>query len=445
MTLIWPGLDGPVIDYISQAPKEDWRRKFPRKLVILGSTGSIGRNTLSVLEERPDQFIVSGLAAGRNIDLLASQAIRYRPEALAVMDDSLAPPLRELLPADYQPLIFTGAKGYAILASWAEADLVVSAQSGAAGLPATLAAALAGKVIALANKESLVLAGGLLRSICRRSGAAILPLDSEHFALFQCLSGRGQEIARLVLTASGGPFRKLSPCELRRVTVEDALKHPNWNMGRKITIDSATMMNKGLELIEACHLFGVPAERVEVLIHPQSIIHSMVVLADNSMLAQLAVPDMRGPIASCLFWPRSPGPILPPPDLASLDNLSFEHVDSLRFPALDIAREALTGFSLPDVELKAPCVALNAANEMAVEFFMGGLCHFDEIPTLVHGAIATLGHLTGELGAWTYSEDMDIADSAVEIWQNLRKLDERGRDFVRSCVYGRSLRPEEED
>lgn len=443
MTSLWPGRLGSRIDYISAPPSEDWRASFPRRLVVLGSTGSIGRNTLSVVEEGRGKLKITGLAAGRNVELLARQATYFRPSVLAVLDGGSANSLKALLPADYSPLVLTGVEGYATLASLPDADLVVSAQAGSAGLPGTLAAAMAGKVIALANKESLVLAGSLLRKICAHTGASILPLDSEHYAIFQCMAGREQGVAKLVLTASGGPFRNLSTEEMRKVTVKDALKHPNWSMGRKITIDSATMMNKGLEFIEACQLFGVSPDDVEVLIHPQSIIHSMIILDDNSMLAQLAVPDMRGPIAACLFWPHSSGPILPAPDLASLGKLTFEEVDRARFPAVDFAREALISSSgLAGESMINPlCLIMNAANEMAVELFLDGACHFHEIPALVKGAMSAL-----DVSSWLTSRDYlednkEIPELVSAIWESLRELDSRSRNFVTSCVRYRSAWP----
>lgn len=435
MTLLWPALNGPIVDYISSPPSLEFCEKSRRKLVILGSTGSIGGSTLSVLERRPENFEVLGLAGGRNVELLARQALLYRPPFLAVLDEIHAARLRELLPESYKVEILSGVGGYAALAALPEADLVVSAQVGAAGLPATLAAALAGKVIALANKEALALAGKLLRGVCRRSGAAILPLDSEHFAIFQCLSGRGQNLSKLVLTASGGPFRKLSFGEMRKVLANDALKHPNWSMGRKISIDSATMMNKGLEIIEAHQLFGVSEERIEVLVHPQSIVHSMITLDDNSMLAQLAVPDMRGPIAACLFWPQSPGPILPAPNLAKIACLTFEEADSERFPALNLARQAMKNEM--EEQVNSACVVMNAANEMAVEMFLMGKCAFTDIADLVKAAMQDLTEVSELSLPDLQNPKNNIPSLAAAIWDSIRSLDARSRDFVRTCLLDR--------
>ncbi|WP_308622022.1 1-deoxy-D-xylulose-5-phosphate reductoisomerase, partial [uncultured Desulfovibrio sp.] len=303
--------------------------------------------------------------------------------------------LRPLLPAGYAPEILTGREGYARLAALSGAHAVLSAQVGAAGLTGTLAAALAGKMICLANKESLVLAGGLLRAICAGTGAAILPVDSEHNALFQCLAGRGQEARTLVLTASGGPFRGRSADELRRVTPEAALAHPNWRMGAKISIDSATMMNKGLELIEAVHLYGVAPERIRILVHPQSVVHSLAEFADGSFLAQLGAADMRLAIGHCLNWPRCEPAGAPSLDLVAVGSLTFEEPDPAVFPCLRLAREALAA----DRAAPAPsgfgpaCVALNAANEAAVELFLNGGCGFMDIPDLVEAALAALPHL----------------------------------------------------
>lgn len=443
MSLLWPALNGSAIDYISSPPPERWPGKERRELVILGSTGSIGRSALSVLERRPESFQLLGLAGGRNVNLLARQALLYRPPFLAVLDDASAAQLRKLLPMNYKAVILSGVQGYATMASLPDADLVISAQVGAAGLPATLAAALAGKVIALANKEALVLAGKLLRAICRKTGASILPLDSEHFAIFQCLSGRGQNVSKLVLTASGGPFRKLTFKEMRKVNANDALKHPNWSMGKKISIDSATMMNKGLELIEAHQLFGVSPDRVEVLVHPQSIIHSMITLDDNSMLAQLAIPDMRVPIAACLFWPGSSGAMLPAPDLAEIGSLTFEEPDPVRFPALDLARQALNN-EVSD-NINSASVVMNAANEMAVELFLGGKCGFTEITELVRAAMLALDRLSLESLPDMQNSEKDIPSLSASIWESLRSLDKRSRNFVETCLLGRSRLTDESD
>lgn len=378
--------------YISAVPDEAHSLPWPRRLAVMGSTGSIGRNTLRVAEGAAKAveglpctpggaFRIEALAAGRNIALLAEQAARWRPAYLAVQDESGehgVDALKKLLPRGYHPVILAGPEGYAALAGLDSVDMVVAAQAGAAGLRAAAAAAAAGRTLCLANKESLVLAGDLLRALCAKSGAVILPVDSEHGALFQCLIGRRPEdVARLWLTASGGPFRGRDRAFLSTVRPEDALRHPNWSMGAKITIDSATLMNKGLELIEACRLYGVCADEVGVLVHPQSLVHSLVELKDGSLMAQLAEPDMRLPIALCLAWPLTPPRAvtgIAALDLAKAGTLSFEQPDTDTFPCLNLARRALD---------EGLTVELNAANEVAVERFLRGELAFTDIPELV--------------------------------------------------------------
>lgn len=364
--------------YISRLPTA---ADFPRRLVLLGSTGSIGQSALKVVADHPERFTVLALAGARNAAGLAGQAAAFRPPLLAVLDESTAAELRSLLPAGYAPDILVGPEGYVQLATLAEADLVLAAQVGAAGLPPALAAAAAGKRIALANKEALVLAGSLFRRACAASGGSILPVDSEHNALFQALAGHdGHAVRRLILTASGGPFRGRTRQELAAVTREQALAHPNWSMGAKISIDSATLMNKGLEVIEAHHLFGLPAEAIEVVVHPQSIVHSLAEYEDRSLLAQLGPPDMRIAIAYALAYPhRLPLP-LAPLDLAALGRLTFEAPDPEAFPCLGYAFAALrAGGTCP--------AALNAANEVAVEAFLAGRIAFSRIPDLVAEAL----------------------------------------------------------
>ncbi len=380
MAVLWPGREGPGIRYISPPPQARWQRTRRRSLVILGATGSIGRNALDVVERHPQSFAVTGLACARSVSRLAEQAARHRPPRLAVLDGEAARALEALLPAGYTPEILTGAEGYRELASTPGADTVLSAQAGSAGLRGTLAAVLAGKAVCLANKESLVLAGDLIRHLCPVTGAAILPVDSEHYALFDCLCGRGDDALSLTLTASGGPFRGRRAEDLEGVTPAQALKHPNWNMGAKITIDSATLMNKALEFIEACQLYGVEPDRVHVLVHPQSVIHSLVTFRDMSQLAQLAVPDMRLPIGSCLMWPRVERPLCAPLSLAEVGSLTFEEVDDAVFPAVGLARKAVQtrgGLS----------VVLNAADEAAVALFLAGRCGFADITRLTAAAM----------------------------------------------------------
>lgn len=371
--------------YISPLPLEKLHDFFPRGLVILGSTGSIGRSALAVLEalepEQSRQFPLKALAAGKNIELLARQANRHRPGLLAVQEEHLIAPLRRLLADGYHPEILAGQAGYARLARLEEAQLVLSAQVGAAGLRATLAAARAGKIVALANKESLVLAGGLIRAICAENGAVVLPVDSEHNALFQLLMERlCPEPAKLLITASGGPFRGLTRAELQHVTPEAALKHPNWSMGAKISIDSATLMNKGLEVIEAHQLYGLPPDQIDVTVHKQSIAHSLVCFRDGSYLAQLGTPDMRMPIAHALAWPRKIPSGVPVLSLNSAPDLSFESPDPVNFPCLQYAYEVMRkGGGYP--------VILNAANEIAVEAFLNRRIGFLGIPELILAAL----------------------------------------------------------
>ncbi|MFW6217262.1 MAG: 1-deoxy-D-xylulose-5-phosphate reductoisomerase [Desulfohalobiaceae bacterium] len=352
-----------------------------RSLVIMGSTGSIGASALKVVREHPDMFQVVGLAAGDNVQLLAEQAAELRPRVLALRSQDMIPGLQRLLPEGYQPQLLHGQQGYVQLAGLPEAELILSAQVGAAGLASTLEAAQQGKVIALANKESLVLAGGLLRKACAVSGAAILPVDSEHNALFQALQGQDwSEASRLLLTASGGPFLGWSRQQLAGVTREQALKHPNWSMGAKISIDSATMMNKGLEVIEACHLFGVGPEDIQVLVHPESIVHSLVQYQDGSVLAQMGIADMCIPIGFCLSYPHRLVLGLKPLDLVQVGSLSFRRPDPEAFPCLELAKQALAaGPSHP--------AALNAANEVAVQAFLENRIGFMDIARLNQEAL----------------------------------------------------------
>lgn len=370
-----------MLHYITGLPSPAWETTFPRSVALLGSTGSIGVSTLRVIERHPELFTVTALAGGRNIELLTEQALRWRPPYLGVQTEEGRAALRAKLPHDYRPEIVAGPEGYAALAALPEASTVLSAQMGAAGLRATWAAALAGKVICLANKESLVLAGAMLRDLCARSGAVILPVDSEHNAVFQGLQGRDPAtVKRIILTASGGPFRGRDRAFLATVTPEQALRHPNWSMGAKITIDSASMMNKGLEVIEAHHLYGLPPERIGVLVHPQSLVHSLVEYADGSLMAQAGTPDMRLPIAYCLEWPLCLDAGVPPLDLARAGALTFEEPDLLSFPCLDLARRTIgQGSALP--------VALNAANEAAVAAFLAGGIGFMDIPDLIGRAL----------------------------------------------------------
>lgn len=369
--------------YISSWPASVEPEKFPRTISILGSTGSIGTNTLNVIEQHPDLFKIVALAGGRNAKVLAEQANKHRPEYLGVLDDSVSKELKGLLDSDYHPEILSGPEAYKTLASLDEVRLVLSSIVGAAGFEPTLAAALKGKIIALANKESLVLGGHIIREACRVTGAIILPVDSEHNALFQGLLGHnGTEVSRLILTASGGPFRGRDLEFLKTVTRDQALAHPNWDMGAKISIDSATLMNKGLEVIEACHLYGLPPEKVDVVVHPQSIIHSLVEYVDGSQIAHLGVPDMQIPIAACICFPKAVPLELKQLNLAEIGTLTFEKPNSDVFPCLRLAAEAFSaGESYP--------IVLNAANEIAVDLFLKEKIAFLDIPAIIAKALDT--------------------------------------------------------
>jgi 1-deoxy-D-xylulose-5-phosphate reductoisomerase len=373
-----------------------------KRLALLGSTGSIGEQTLSVAAEFPDRFRVVALGAGRNVGALAEQVRRFRPERVAVADAAGARELRERLGAE-TPALGVGAEGLVAVAEH-PADLVVAGLVGAVGLAPTLAAIRAGRDVALANKEVLVMAGALVQREVQRRGVRLLPVDSEHSAIFQALAGqRREDVARLVLTASGGPFRSWPAEKIARASVAEALAHPNWNMGPKITIDSATLANKALEVIEARWLFDVAPERVAVVVHPQSVVHSLVELVDGSVLAQLGVPDMRVPIACALAWPeRLPlgGPRL---DLAAVGRLEFEPPDPKRFPCLALAWRALAGSEA------APAV-LNAANEVAVAAFLAGELRFPDISAVNERVLDD--HLAARRGRPVASlEDILAADA----------------------------------
>ncbi len=350
-----------------------------KKISILGSTGSIGKNTIEVVNNHPDKFKVVGLAAKNNINLLQSQIQTLRPEVVAVFDEPAAAALRKMnLPVE----ILSGEQGLVSVATMEKADMVVSAIVGSAGLIPTYEAVKAGKDLALATKEALVMAGSIVISEASENGVRIIPVDSEHSAVFQCLHGRDmQEIRKIILTASGGSFLRKKISELDAVTPEEALRHPNWDMGRKITIDSATLMNKGLEVIEACWLFHLPPEKVEVVIHPQSIVHSMVEFVDGSIIAQMSVPDMKGPISYALSYPERFAGILPVLNLAEIRELTFEEPDLKKYPSLSLTYEAIRAGGT------MPCV-LNAANEVAVEAFLNRRISFTEIARVVSETMA---------------------------------------------------------
>lgn len=361
-----------------------------QNIAVLGATGSIGASTLDVIARHPERFRVAALTANRHVEELARLCVRYRPDYACVADGSRAPLLRERLAAAGLPCkVLSGEAGLVEIASLPAIDCVVAAIVGAAGLRATLGAAMAGKKLLLANKEALVTAGPVFMDAVRASGAILLPIDSEHNAIFQCLppfaSGElaSKGIRRILLTGSGGPFRARTRAELRRVTPEEACAHPNWVMGRKISVDSATMMNKGLEIIEAHWLFGARPEQIQVVVHPQSVVHSMVEYTDGSVIAQLGHPDMRTPIAQALAFPERIDAGVPPLDLARIGALNFEQPDFERFPALGLAYEALKcGGSAP--------ATLNAANEIAVAAFLEGRLPFLHITTVIEEALGSV-------------------------------------------------------
>ncbi|HZJ30412.1 MAG TPA: 1-deoxy-D-xylulose-5-phosphate reductoisomerase [Vicinamibacterales bacterium] len=354
-----------------------------KRIAILGSTGSIGRSALAVVDAHPSRLQVAALAAGDNAALLAEQINQYKPRVAAIATATGLDRLRPALSSATTTRVLSGADGLLEVASHPEVDVVICASAGTAGLEAVLAAIEAGKTIALANKEVLVMAGALVMEAAQRNRVSILPVDSEHNAIHQCLHGRNpDEIRRLILTASGGPFRALPEADLERVRPEAALRHPTWQMGRKITIDSATLMNKGLEVIEAHWLFGVDADRIDVLIHPQSIVHSMVELNDGSVIAQLGITDMRLPIQYACSYPERWDTALPTLNLAKAGRLEFHEPAHDRFPCLALAYRALrAGGTLP--------VVLNAANEVAVEAFLDGKLGFTAIPRVIEKTMNT--------------------------------------------------------
>ena len=349
-----------------------------RKIAILGATGSIGKSTLDLIERSPERFEVVAVTAATNSEALADIARRTGARLAVVADQSRVADLAERLSGTE-----CRAAGPEALSEAAagEAELVIAAIVGCAGLEPVMAAVEAGKTVALANKEALVTAGALMTEAASRNGATLLPIDSEHNAIFQCLAGnRKDDVSRLILTASGGPFRKASLGEMRAATPAQAVAHPNWSMGAKISVDSATCMNKGLELIEAHYLFGLPSERIDILIHPQSVVHSLVEYVDGSVLAQLGSPDMRIAIAYALAWPERMATPAERIDLARIGKLDFEAPDVERFPALRIAREALeAGGAAP--------IVVNAANEVAVAAFLAGAIRFTDIVTAVEEAL----------------------------------------------------------
>lgn len=354
---------------------------FPRKLAILGSTGSIGQSALKIIDLHREKFSLLALTGAKNIKLLAKQALTYRPKYLGVLNQNLANELRSLLPSDYTPTILYGEQGYLEIAQLEEVDFVLSALVGAAGLGPTLEAIKKGKCVLLANKESLVLAGDLIKKLSKKHASVILPLDSEHNAIFQVSQPHFSHVEKIILTASGGPFLNFQG-DFTKITPKQALKHPNWSMGAKISIDSATLMNKGLEVIEAYHLFGLDLNKIDVLIHPQSIIHSLVLFKDGSHLAQLGYPNMQIPIAYALGYPERL--YLPNQchfNLTQFSPLTFQEPDLNKFPCLKLAKEALK-------QGQSACIVLNAANEIAVELFLQEKIAFLHIPLLIEKVLA---------------------------------------------------------
>ena len=381
-------------------------------VAVLGSTGSIGESTLDVLARHDDQFRVVALAAGRNVERLLAQCLRFRPEYASLADPVAAAQLAQrLTAAGSATRVLSGPGALEELAALPDAAYVMAAIVGAAGLPSTLAAARAGKRLLLANKESLVMAGPLLLEAVRQGGATLIPIDSEHNAIFQCLPSDAvvgeapRGVRRLLLTASGGPFRDFEG-DLRQVTPEQACAHPTWVMGRKISVDSATLMNKGLELIEACLMFGLPPDQVEVVIHPQSIIHSMVEYLDGSVLAQMGSPDMRTPIAQALAWPRRFEAGVQSLDFVKLGRLDFRSPDPQRFPCLRLATEAIrAGGTVPAI--------LNAANEVAVQAFLDRRLNFLDIAAVIESVMNTVDASTATDLAAILGADRLARDSAA--------------------------------
>ena len=392
-----------------------------QRLVILGSTGSIGTSTLDVVSRHPDRFEVLGLSAMQRVDELIAQCLRWRPRWAVVPDDQRARVVRDALRAQgVATQVLSGARALCDMAADPEVDSVMAAIVGAAGLPPCLAAARAGKRLLLANKEALVVGGALFMRAVQQGGATLLPIDSEHSAIFQCLpQERGQwpdTIEHIVLTASGGPFRTRDPATLASVTPDEAVAHPNWVMGRKISVDSATMMNKALEVIEARWLFDLRPEQIRVVIHPQSIIHSMVVCRDGSVLAQLGTPDMRGPISYGLSFPRRIESGAARLDFTALASLSFEQADAHRFPGLQLSWAALRG---PE----GSSAVLNAANEVAVAAFLDRQVGFDAIHAINADTVSAVPPALGD------APSLD----------DLLALDERARAHAWQCVRERSL------
>jgi 1-deoxy-D-xylulose-5-phosphate reductoisomerase len=382
-----------------------------RHLSVLGATGSIGLSTLDVVRRHPQRFSVYALTACSSVEVMATLCREFEPAIAVMADGPAAEKLREALSDLPHIRVLTGEAGLSEAATSPEVDTVMAAIVGAAGLPSTLAAVRAGKRVLLANKEALVMSGRLFMDAVEESGAELLPIDSEHNAIFQCIpAGRIRQpdaagITRILLTASGGPFREMPAADMALVTPEQACAHPNWSMGRKISVDSATLMNKGLELIEACWLFNISPEKIEVHVHPESIIHSMVEYADGSVLAQLGSPDMRTPIANGLAWPERIDAGVAPLDLFAIGRLHFERPDTKRFPCLRLAAEAFkTGGTAPAV--------LNAANEVAVEAFLQGRVRFTDIPVIIGQTLSAVAAVPADSFDIIFSKDSEARQFA---------------------------------
>ncbi len=397
-----------------------------KRIAILGSTGSIGRSTLSVAESYPDRFQIVTLAAGSNVDAAFEQARRWKPRAISMAAEKDALALRARLKTEglSQIEVVHGAAGTVRVATHAEVDFVVSAIVGVAGLEATYEAVRAGKTLGLANKECLVAAGELITSEARKRGVALLPIDSEHNAVHQCMrGGRMEEVERVWLTASGGPFRNTPAAGFASITVEQALNHPTWKMGKRITIDSATLMNKGFEVIEACRLFHMPPSKVEVIVHPQSTIHSMVEFVDGSILAQFSVTDMRLPILYALTYPERVESDMRFP-VSDLRHLDFAPPDLKKFPCLRLAYEAAEAGG-------AKTVALNAADEIAVASFLEGEIRFDQIPRVIEDVLAETNSGALESIQAVLAADAEARQVARERVAAARKMERpRATSFV---------------
>ncbi|MEM1252109.1 MAG: 1-deoxy-D-xylulose-5-phosphate reductoisomerase [Cyanobacteria bacterium P01_H01_bin.21] len=389
-----------------------------KAITLLGSTGSIGTQTLDIVEHHPDKFRLVGIAAGRNVTLLAEQVRQFKPEIVAICDESKLTELKDAIAdVDPQPQILAGKEGIVEVARYGDAEAVVTGIVGCAGLLPTIAAIKAGKDIALANKETLIAGGPVVLPLVEKHGVKLLPADSEHSAIFQCMQGLPEGgLRRIILTASGGAFRDWPVEKLKDVTVADAVKHPNWSMGRKITVDSATMMNKGLEVIEAHYLFGLDYDHIDTLIHPQSIIHSLIETQDTSMLAQLGWPDMRLPLLYAVSWPERIFTDWKPLDLAQLATLTFKEPDHAKYPCINLAYEAgRAGGSMTAV--------LNAANEQAVALFLDEKIHYLDIPKVIEKVCdRNRDHLTAnpslqdilDADQWARQEVIAVSDTLTE-------------------------------